>query len=154
MSLVDLLRNLATSSENTDLAQRAYGRAEAQSGLTVGTPGAPAFQNGWGSSTGITFWRDRWGRVRLEGKATRADLARSQLPIFSLPVGYRPALPITLVSNAFKDHTNSLGQYLSIHIVIAIGIGTDGLMFVETYATGFDEFDLRYVSLTGLDFPV
>jgi hypothetical protein len=66
--------------------------------IAVGAPGAPAFQNGWANFGGgfedLRFYEEG-GIVRLQGLVTRAAGA-SLLPIFTLPVGYRPAASLQL----------------------------------------------------------
>jgi hypothetical protein len=59
----------------------------------VGTPGEPAFLNGWGnpddaSAETVAFYKDREGTVHLKGVASGGD---HDTLIFQLPVGYRPA---------------------------------------------------------------
>lgn len=58
---------------------------------TVGaTIEEPAFLNGWASGVNaVRFMADDLGRLYISGTATRAA-GGSLLPIFALPVGYRP----------------------------------------------------------------
>lgn len=62
----------------------------------VGATGQPAFLNSWSNQGGgeetVAFYKDAFGRVWLKGYATRATNG-SGVPIFNLPVGYRPAKP-------------------------------------------------------------
>jgi hypothetical protein len=75
----------------------------------VGKPGAPAYQNSWVGATlfgdeGVSFYKDSFGVVHLQGETTNGIVAlrhrsvapdqttvASTSPIFTLPVGYRPA---------------------------------------------------------------
>lgn len=57
----------------------------------VGSAGEPAFQNGWsGYNNGLAFCKMPDGTVRLKGEAL-AGTWTGGTPIFTLPVGYRPA---------------------------------------------------------------
>lgn len=79
----------------------------------VGTPGEPAFQNGWINHDSsyyptVAFRKDPYGMVHLRGMP-RSGTVDSD--IFTLPVGYRPLL---------NTHTTVSGDdgtaYTTIHI--------------------------------------
>jgi hypothetical protein len=69
------------------------GPAPSEAWHEVGTPGEPAFQNGWSnpddaSAETVAFYKDREGTVHLKGVASGGD---HDTLIFQLPAGYRPA---------------------------------------------------------------
>jgi hypothetical protein len=83
----------------------------------VGGAGQPAFQNSWASSdTPLRFSLDAMGRLSLSGSAFLATpyTAAVQSVIFTLPVGFRPA--VRKVMTVFFG-----GSYLA-----TVTIGTDG----------------------------
>jgi hypothetical protein len=153
MSLVDLLRELATSGENTDLEQRAYGRAEEGTVLVVGSSGAPAFQNGWQSSGGVEFLRDRWARVRLGGLVVRSDQRPSTAVIFYLPIGYRPSEPVTLASNSSISTVPPSSPFTFFELAM-IRVGADGAVSCTRWPTVGSQEVVDFLSLDGLDFPL
>lgn len=62
----------------------------------VGSPGEPAFQNGWvnydtGTNAQASFYKDPHGVVRVKGLVKNGVI---NAPVFTLPVGYRPGQTI------------------------------------------------------------
>jgi len=57
---------------------------------TVGAGGEPAFSGSWSSSTGLRFWKDENGVIRINGSAQHPNLTTASPVIFTLPVGWRP----------------------------------------------------------------
>ena len=61
----------------------------------VGAAGAPAYQGPWepgtsGGDEGLSFYKDPWGTVHLQGNAATSS-GTDNGTIFTLPPGYRPA---------------------------------------------------------------
>lgn len=75
----------------------------------IGAPGEPAYENSWAvysDSNWIpaSFRKDENGIVHMQGLVARATT--STLPIFTLPVGYRPSTNIifaTVGTSAFVE---------------------------------------------------
>jgi hypothetical protein len=85
-------------------AAGAQGAAGSAANLTVepchlvGTAGEPAFQNGWVNFAGslpACFYKDPLGLVHLEGTV---NSGANNMPIFTLPAGYRPAATATFTA--------------------------------------------------------
>ncbi|MDX6481771.1 MAG: hypothetical protein QOG85_2281 [Gaiellaceae bacterium] len=62
-------------------------------GAVGGAPGTPLYQNAWGEpdggAEGVSFYKDAFGVVHLQGSAHNA-LGASATTIFTLPRGFRP----------------------------------------------------------------
>jgi hypothetical protein len=74
-------------------APGAFAPAQAEAVRVVGAAGQPPFESGYVASGAPDlppgFWKDPFGTVHLQGFAQGGPLGLS--PIFTLPVGYRPA---------------------------------------------------------------
>ena len=93
----------------------------------VGGSGEPAFANSYVNYAGgfdpVGFYKDR-GRVYLQGLYDNASPPALGTTIFTLPVGYRPSLPIRHPINA----NNAFG---------VVNIATTGAVSVVVGSTGF-----------------
>jgi hypothetical protein len=70
-----------------------FALASIEAGHVIGATNQPAFQNGWASPSGtsdegLSFYKDAWGVVHLQGNAGNVNPSTST--IFTLPTGYRP----------------------------------------------------------------
>lgn len=93
----------------------AWGAWKEYVGLSTSSPIVPALLNGWvnfGGYQPVTYFKDELGWVHLTGLVKSGTMATA---IFTLPVGYRPALErrFATVSNATSTPS-------------AINIGSDG----------------------------
>jgi hypothetical protein len=87
----------------------------------VGDPGEPAFMNGWSSfgliigNAPVSFLKDRAGFVHLRGSGAGG----SSPCVFTLPLGYRPALDEGF-ANTTQNGGGSVGG--------RVNVGSDGLV--------------------------
>jgi len=104
---------------------------------SVGAVGEPAFTNSWANYGApfntAGFWKDSSGVVHLRGLITGGTVS---VPIFTLPVGYRPAGQEIIIANA------GVG-------VARLDVRQDGSIIVNNYiASGTN----GYVSLDSITF--
>lgn len=86
-----------------------------------GTVGQPAFAEvGWTSNVQVGFFKDR-GLLYLMGQANQATINRGNQPIFTLPVGYRPAADRVCPTTVF-DTNGSAWKAGSLTIFAATGL--------------------------------
>lgn len=102
-------------------------------------PGVPILVTGWGAGWGnytptvfapASYWKDRYGRVRLSGLVKGTANTR----IFTLPVGYQPSFTVRFP--AITDGTK--GQ---------IAVTASGVFSYGGVGSG-----IEYVSLDGIIF--
>lgn len=67
---------------------------------TIGEQGAPAFENSWvnygGTNASAAYYRDPFNVVRLKGLVKNGTIGG--VPIFTLPVGYRPLEDVNMIA--------------------------------------------------------
>ena len=104
----------------------------------VGAAGQPAFQNNWSSFAGygpVGFWKDPFGVVYLQGLTSSSVDPPAASVIFTLPVGYRPALPKTFptfhssLGNVFLTVQANGEVQCSTNIGVNVVIYLDGMNF-------------------------
>jgi len=103
----------------------------------VGAAGEPAYQNSWVAFDGTRFAefrKDAAGFVHLQGLVKNGSV---NLPIFTLPVGYRP------------DQQLLINVPAAATLYARMDIGSTGGVQVTAYATGATN---AYVSLSGITF--
>lgn len=86
----------AASATSAGHAASADALAASEAWHEIGSPGNPAFQNGWTNYTsGNTagYYKDRLGFVHLKGMIRNGTMSQTA---FTLPVGYRPAKAMLL----------------------------------------------------------
>jgi len=129
----------------------------------VGAAGEPAFQNGWGPPTypvvaplkyeAFAFYKDHEGVVHLRGAAVAGTKG---LPIFQLPVGYRPAserilsLPATCTACSRTDPQGDTVSVSTGELTIIgsdVDPGVDGAVFTNEELVGS-----RLIFLDGISF--
>ncbi|SRR6266851_1146678 len=116
--------------------------------ITVGSPGAPPFQNGWKAYgqgwMAPGFSRDIFGIVRLRGLLTggATNVAPAAITPFILPPGYRPKTNFLCAG---------MGTGTGQNMVIRINVGLDGLIWSASGIPGSTQ-DNSYWSLDGVQF--
>jgi hypothetical protein len=105
--------NRASSADNANALQgqgpSSFAPSAIEAAHVVGAAGEPAYENSWfappGSphDEGVSFYKDPWGIVHLQGSAEHTVAATGT--IFTLPAGYRPAGPIWVTDYGAGDST-------------------------------------------------
>jgi hypothetical protein len=114
----------------------------------VGAAGEPAFGSGWTNTGGgaptLAFRKTPDGRVQFKGVVTPA--AGAAAVAFTLPVGYRPSVPIYLPLMAYKAGAG--------HFAVNGSIATDGTVTPIAHdAAGIRAFAWGWVTFEGAEFP-
>ena len=98
----------------------------------VGTPGEPAFWNGWVNFPGSNsagFYKDRLGYVHLKGFVRFGAVPGN---VFVLPAGYRPAKQLilpTVADHAFASVLIGQGGQVSTQVGSNVWFSLDGIVF-------------------------
>jgi len=90
----------ATNATNASALQGygpdAFAPSSIESARVVGAPGEPPYTNGWAaigtSEGGVSFYKDSYGIVHLQGNATHSGASATS--VFTLPAAYRPAVDL------------------------------------------------------------
>ena len=108
---------------------------------TVGDPSPePPFENGWGG-TGVKFYKDSGGVVRLVGAASKTGAPGALSVMFTLPVGYRPGtaevrFPVEYANVVNGIDTIRVASNGTVQFVNFAGI-TSGTTTVQLYPVAF-----------------
>ena len=88
VSLIALVVALGGTTYAAKISHSTLGAA-----AVVGAGGAPPFENSWQPAgpqdEGVSFYKDPWGIVHLQGNTFNSESVKGT--IFTLPLGYRPA---------------------------------------------------------------
>ena len=105
----------------------------------IGDPGEPAFQNNWELSTteSAQFVKDDYGLVHVKfGMTSRYD-GGSGGTVFTLPVGFRPAIRTSLLA--------MVGTSVAFPTLFGrIDITTGGAVIVQSNAKSLTAGDMRF----------
>src|SRR5690606_13791056 len=103
-------------------------RARREKYHVVGDTGEPDYDNGWGgggSGSGLRFWKDEMGTVRLFGTAVHESFSGVEsFVIDQMPDGYRPAVGCAFPVIAFVRDGFDMVPEISMVGVTPIGAVT------------------------------